>query len=83
MPSNVSSIKQNPELRHFLRHVLYAIEELCLGNKKAAQYEIESIKSMVSWNEDNQKFRRFCKHKWKGGEKIEKERRKEKRREKL
>lgn len=63
-------IKDNPELRHFLRHVLYAIEESLLGHKEAALYEIRQIQGMVSWGDDDEQFRRFCKMKWKGRKEV-------------
>lgn len=59
------SLKDQPELRHFLSHVLLAIEELANGHKAAAIYEIRSIESLVSWSGDDGKFRRFCSA-WKG-----------------
>lgn len=63
------SIKDNPELRHFCRHVLYAIEELAVGHASAALYEIKSIEGLVSWGENDTKFRKYA-LRWarKGGE---------------
>jgi len=46
------SIKMEPELRHVLAHMSYAIEALAKGNLGEAQYEIESIKGLVFWDND-------------------------------
>lgn len=61
---NTTAIKEQPELRHFLRHLLYAIEELALGHTGAALYEVAQIEGMVSWGEDDAEFRKFCERRY-------------------
>jgi len=46
------SIKMEPELRHVLAHMIYAIEALVNGDTAEAQYEVESIKGLVFWDSD-------------------------------
>lgn len=65
----MKSIKDNAELRHFLRHVLYAIEYLTKKQSKAALYELRSIESMVSWGEDDKAFQNWCERRWQNGKK--------------
>jgi len=60
------TIKQHPELRHFLIHVLYALEELVNGKPDAALYEIKGIEGLVCW-EDDDDFRKYCEGRWKHG----------------
>ena len=48
----VLSIKMEPELRHVLAHMTYAIESLVKGEHAEAQYEIEEIKSAIFWDSD-------------------------------
>jgi hypothetical protein len=46
------SIKMEPEIRHVLAHMIYAIEALANGNQGEAQYEIEQIKGLLFWDSD-------------------------------
>lgn len=46
------SIKMEPELRHALAHLIYAVDALAKGDLAEAQYEIESIKGLVFWDSD-------------------------------
>lgn len=45
-------VKDDPELRHILAHLIMAIEAITEGNLKVAQHEIESIEGLVMWNSD-------------------------------
>ncbi len=46
------SIKKNPELRHALAHMYYAIECLTRGKLDAALFELESIEGLIFWDDD-------------------------------
>lgn len=46
------SVKMNPELRHVLAHMIYAIDCLVAGNTAEAAYELESIRGLVFWDSD-------------------------------
>lgn len=46
------SIKDEPELRHALAHMYYAIEALSKGHKKEAAYELKSIEALIFWEDD-------------------------------
>jgi len=48
-------IKANPELRHVLAHIIYAIEALCEDPpcRRAAMHEIDSIKELVFWGDSS------------------------------
>lgn len=61
-------IKDEPELRHALAHITYAIEALadpggpCI---RVAQMEIESIKELIFWGDDsNQALEADLGHRW-------------------
>ena len=49
---DIISIKDEPELRHALAHMYYAIEALSKGNKREALYELKSIESLIFWEDD-------------------------------
>lgn len=74
----MKTIKDNAELRHFLRHMLYAIEYLTKNKNKAALYEIKSIESMVSWQENDKAFQQWCERRWQHGKKNGNSKRKRK-----
>lgn len=46
------NIKEHPELRHALAHMHYAIAALAKGNLAEAQYELDSIESLIFWESD-------------------------------
>ena len=46
------SIKMEPELRHALAHMIYAIDALAKGEVEEAKFEIESIRGLVFWDSD-------------------------------
>jgi hypothetical protein len=46
------NIKEEPELRHALAHITYAIRALAEGNKAVAVYELDQIESLVFWEDD-------------------------------
>ncbi len=46
------SIKLEPELRHTLAHMIYAIEALANGEPAEARYELEEIKGLVFWDSE-------------------------------
>jgi len=48
----ILSIKDEPELRHALAHMYYAIEALSKGHKKEAAYELRSIEALIFWEDD-------------------------------
>lgn len=46
------NIKEHPELRHALAHMHYTIAALAKGNLAEAQYELDSIESLIFWESD-------------------------------
>ncbi len=55
----VITLKQLPELRHVLAHLMIALEELALGHRKAALYELRQCEGMLLWKGDRD-FRRWA-----------------------
>lgn len=51
-------LKQLPELRHVLAHLMLALEELAEGETKAALYELKQCRGMLLWKGDAD-FRRW------------------------
>lgn len=47
------NIKEEPELRHALAHIYYAIEALSNGHAAEALYELKSIEGLVFWDSDD------------------------------
>ena len=47
------SIKMEPELRHVLAHIIYAIEANAKGEPAEALYELSQIKGLVFWDTDS------------------------------
>jgi hypothetical protein len=45
-------IKEKPELRHVLSHIMLAIQALSNDNKEEALYELESIEGLVFFGTD-------------------------------
>lgn len=45
-------IKDEPELRHVLAHLIMAIDAITEGNLKVAKHEVESIEGLIMWNSD-------------------------------
>ena len=56
----VITLKQLPELRHVLAHLMLALEELAEGDSKAALYELRQCRGMLLWKGDAD-FRRWVK----------------------
>lgn len=52
-PEEVLSIKDEPELRHALAHMYYAIEALAKGHRIEALYELKSIEALIFWEDDD------------------------------
>lgn len=46
-------IKDEPELRHVLAHIFYAIEALKAGCPLATQFELDGVKELVFWGDDS------------------------------
>lgn len=50
---NDIDVKSEPELRHALAHLWYAIDALAEGCPKVAQMELQSISSIIFWSDDS------------------------------
>lgn len=59
-------IKDHPELRHVLFHLMLAIECVADNQPQAAKYEMEQIWGLLSFDGDDEDFYRFTQC-WKGG----------------
>ena len=46
------SIKMEPELRHVLAHLVYAIQALAKGQPAEALYEIKGFDGLIFWDSD-------------------------------
>ena len=65
MAFNSIRIKDHPQIRHCLAHIMYAIQELAYGNKKTALYELEEIEEFISWGDEDENFVKWCERNWK------------------
>ncbi len=54
----IITLKQLPEFRHVLAHLMLALEEVAEGHSKAALYELRQCRGMLLWKGD-QDFRRW------------------------
>ena len=46
------NIKDHPELRHALAHMVYSMRALIEGKASEAEYEIQQMEGMVFWEDD-------------------------------
>jgi len=53
-------IREEPELRHFLAHMVFAVRALVGGNNVLAEYELRQIDSMLEWDDEGD----ACVEKW-------------------
>lgn len=48
----VLSVKSEPELRHVLAHLWYALEAMCRGKCGEALYELKSVEGLIFFEDD-------------------------------
>ncbi len=51
-PEESICIKDQPEIRHVLSHLYFAIEALTEDHKLEALYELKSIESLIFWEDE-------------------------------
>lgn len=52
-------VKREPELRHVLAHLYYAIDALRQGLPRLALLELQSIEGLVFWGTDDEEVERW------------------------
>jgi hypothetical protein len=55
----VRRLKNEPELRHVLAHLFYAIRALRNGQLRLSLYELESVEGLIFWGESDPRIERW------------------------